>query len=327
MSLIERIKQFVAWVGGAVAGLSVLFYAAGYLAYRTHTNMLGLTSVVDYQHEQLLYEGAKFFLTVGAYLLQMFFVIGLVLLIALVIVMLLRQVGGIERRWQGATTWLRGARERTNKKYPGLPGTVALVLFAAAFIWHTERFFYPLQDLYTDIEFLLYQTPPEKPPASCVRLGGDENGAKTVAAWLLLGEQCRAWLLAEFRQLLAAYVLLLFALGYVALAPHAAERSLLYRIATGTLAAYAVLYTVMLPMAFGVLVRSPIYPVITVKTATGGGSARSELLLLNKNERGILVWDRAARSAAWLPVDAATEIYVQGQANLFSRPPKGGTKP
>jgi hypothetical protein len=52
---IDSLKGFVAWVGGAVAGLSVLFYAAGYLAWRAHTNMLGLTGVIDFPHEQLLY--------------------------------------------------------------------------------------------------------------------------------------------------------------------------------------------------------------------------------------------------------------------------------
>jgi hypothetical protein len=90
----EQIKQFITWIGGAVAGLSILFYAAGYLVYRAHVSMLGLNGVIDYPQEHLLYEGAKFYFTVGAYLLHSFFVLGLASLIALIFLMVLRQLGG-----------------------------------------------------------------------------------------------------------------------------------------------------------------------------------------------------------------------------------------
>ena len=332
MLMIEGIKQFVAWIGGAVAGLSILFYAAGYLVHRAHTNMLGLTGIIDFPHEQLLYEGAKFFFTVGAYLLKSFVVIGITLLIAGILLMLLRQIVWLDRAGRAVTTWVRARRDRLNERHPALLGACALALLAGVFVVHTDRFLYPLQDLYTRMEHLLYRSPPANPPAGCgipEPAGATDADGTLVAVthWLQQGEKCRDRLLGEFRRLLAGYFLLLIALGYFALPRQTQEPSLVYRIAIGTLATYGVLYTLLLPMAFGVLVRSPIYPVITLKSRAGAVDISSPVHLLNKNDRSLLVWDRAVRKATWLPADAATQIDVHRQANLFALPAQEGAEP
>jgi hypothetical protein len=105
------------------------------------------------------------------------------------------------------------------------------------------------------------------------------------------------------------------------------KRSTIYRVAITTLTAYGVLYTLLLPMAFGVLVRSPIYPVITLKAKTTPPEGAARLMLLNTREDALLVWDATGREAAWLPTDDTTEIHVHGQANLFEVPPREGVKP
>src|SRR5512132_2564428 len=114
----EHVKQFISWVGGAVAGLSILFYAAGYLVYRAHVNMLGLTGIVEYPHEQLLYEGAKFYFTVCAYLLKSFFVIGITLLMLVILAMLLRHIGWLDRAALRASAWSRARVARWNERRP-----------------------------------------------------------------------------------------------------------------------------------------------------------------------------------------------------------------
>ena len=323
---IDSLKGFVAWVGGAVAGLSVLFYAAGYLAYRAHTNMLGLTGVIDFPHEQLLYEGAKFFLTVGAYLLNGLFVIGIALLVALIVGTLLRQMGWLDRIVRNTSQGLRAWRDRLRARHPRLLDTCTLLLLAILFVIHSDRFYYPLQDVYPRIERLVYQAP--APAAACPAVAATDDGAmRAVTLWLQQGEKCRPVLLAEFRRLLAGYLLLLLVVGYFAFSRPLKKRSTIYRVAIATLTAYAVLYTVLLPMAFGVLVRSPIYPVITLKAKATPPEGAARLMLLNKRDDALLVWDAVGRKAAWLPTDDTMEIYVHGQANLFEVPSPEGVKP
>ncbi|HSQ03199.1 MAG TPA: hypothetical protein VLN59_04125 [Burkholderiales bacterium] len=320
----EQIKQFIAWIGGAVAGLSILFYAAGYLVYRAHINMLGLAGVIDYPHEQLLYEGAKFYFTVGAYLLKNFFVVGIAVLIALILVMLLRQIGWVDRGVRFVADWLHARRDRWNARHPALLRACLLAVLGALFVIHTDRFFYPLQDLYTGIEQLLYRPPPPRMPANCAVPGGANADIVTaVTLWLQQGETCRYELLSEFRRILAGYLVLLAA-AYFALHKERTDSSTVSRIGIGTLAVYGVLYTLLLPVAFGVLVRSPIYPVITLKSKAAAGDASPTLQLLDRNDRSLLVWDARARIAAWLRADSAVEIDVRGQANLFSPPPPAG---
>ncbi|HWI13080.1 MAG TPA: hypothetical protein VNT02_02455 [Burkholderiales bacterium] len=318
----EHVKQFISWVGGAVAGLSILFYAAGYLVYRAHVNMLGLTGIVDYPHEQLLYEGAKFYFTVCAYLLKTFFVVGITVLLLVILGMLLRHIGWLDRAIGRAGTSLRARIATWNARRPALLRAVVLALLALLFVLHTDRFFYPLEDLYTGIENLLYTKPAaEFAPRCTVGSAPGERPDDMVSAvttWLQQGERCRPQLLGEFRRLLAGYLLLLVA-GYFALTYRELRHTAVYRAGTVTLVVYGVLYTLLLPVAFGVLVRSPVYPYVVVKK-DGAGVASSARHLLHRQENALLVWDPAARKATWMRADTAVvEIDVLGQANLFSR--------
>ncbi len=319
----DQVKQFITWIGGAVAGLSILFYAAGYLVYRAHINMLGLSGVVDYPHEQLLYEGAKFYFTVGAYLLKSFFVVGIAVLMLVILAMLLRHVGWIDRAASRATAWAKTAVMRWNERRPALLRACVLALLGVLFVLHTDRFFYPLEDLYTGIEHLLYAAPPAAQPSQCVVPGTAGRHADDMVAavtlWLQQGETCRFQLLGEFRRLLAGYLLLLAA-GYFALRHQGLRHTTVYRVGTVTLAVYGALYTLLLPVAFGVLVRSPVYPLVALKGKAGSGDDPT-LYLLHRQEHALLVWNPQTRKAAWLPADRATvEIDVLGQGNLFARP-------
>jgi hypothetical protein len=320
----DQVKQFISWIGGAVAGLSILFYAAGYLVYRAHINMLGLSGVVDYPHEQLLYEGAKFYFTVVSYLLKSFFVIGIALLLVVITAMLFRQIGWIDRAITTGTTWTRSRMAHWNARRPALLRAFLLAMLGVLFVLHTDRFFYPLQDLYGGIEHLLYVPSSANAPARCaIPAAGHEADEMAIAVttWLRQGEICRSQLLGEFRRLLAGYLLLLVG-GYFALRHRTFSNTLVYRVGTATLVVYGVLYTLLLPVAFGVLVRSPVYPVIAIKPGP-----RPALHLLHRHERTLLVWDAAARKAIWLAGESAgAEFEVYGQANLFV-PVKGATAP
>lgn len=320
MSALDSLKQFIAWIGGALGALSVMFYAAGYLAHRAHVNMLGLNGVLSYTHDQLLYEGAKFFFTVGAYSLNVMFATGLVILITIVALMFLRQIRWINRVSGAVTRWVARSRNAASQRHPRLTVAVMLGALGVALVLHTERFFYPLQDLYAGVENVLYarSTAAGGTPCGSAR---QQTTTLTVTRWLLLGEDCRGHLLLTFRDSVIGYLILLAALAY-ANGRKKRSRAIADRIVSATLLAYGCLYTLLLPAAFGILVRSPIYPEITVKPKGGAVTVHSALHLLDRTGPSVLVWDRRAGRATWLPPEAAAEITVHGQSNLLK--PLGG---
>ena len=64
MELLQRLKESIAWLGGALAAVTAICYATGYFAFHAHLTMLGLGRVVDFKHEDMLLEGGRFFFVV-----------------------------------------------------------------------------------------------------------------------------------------------------------------------------------------------------------------------------------------------------------------------
>ena len=46
MDLVQRLKESITWLGGALAAIAALCYAAGYLSFHAHLTMLDRKSVV-----------------------------------------------------------------------------------------------------------------------------------------------------------------------------------------------------------------------------------------------------------------------------------------
>ena len=110
MELLQRLKESIAWLGGALAALTAICYATGYYAFHAHLTMLGLGRVVDFKHEDMLLEGARFFFAVTAHLLQMMLALGAggvsVLVSVLVMLALLGEIGPLARSGRRAREWL-----------------------------------------------------------------------------------------------------------------------------------------------------------------------------------------------------------------------------
>src|SRR4030095_8888679 len=51
VTIASRIKRFVLWLGGSLAGITALLYAAGYLVTRSHLHMLGLYGFVEFDND------------------------------------------------------------------------------------------------------------------------------------------------------------------------------------------------------------------------------------------------------------------------------------
>lgn len=323
MELVQRLKESITWFGGALAALTAICYATGYFAFHAHLTMLGLGQVVDFQHEAMLVEGARFFFTVTAYLLNMSLALGAGLVGVLVLCALLREIGPINRGWRRFSEWFGIRRSQLDVARPALAGTLLLAALTVLLILHTDRFFYPLLEL-GRIDSLLFR--PGMPVATDCRtlipataVGLD----RAVAASLLMqGGRCSAFLLGEFRRLLDGYLVLLITLSLAFAFNPVVRPMMLMRAVRIVLAAYGMVYTLLLPVDFGILVRAAVYPVARLEFK-GGAVVKGNLLA--RSDKNLLLWLPTERKAVWYASETIATTEVVGQENLFSHP-AGGAK-
>ena len=323
MELFQRLKESIAWLGGALAALTAICYATGYYSFHAHLTMLGLGQVVDFKHEDMLLEGARFFFAVTAHLLQMVLALGAGLVSVLVLLAFLGEIGPLRRGWRRFGEWFSQRRVALDAARPALTSTVLLAALVLVLIAHTDRFFYPLLAL-GRIDSLLFRSG-GLATADCRALVpvADFGLQPAVAASLLMqGERCGNILLVEFRRLLDGYLVLLIAIGLSFSFLPLIRPPILARIFRIVLAVYGMVYTLLLPVDFGILVRAAVYPLASLQFK-GGAVVKGNLM--TRNDKSILLWLPAERKAMWFPSESIATIQVIGQDNLFSHP-EGGAK-
>ncbi|CDS54538.1 hypothetical protein [Polaromonas sp. CG9_12] len=323
MELLQRLKESIAWLGGALAALTAICYATGYYAFHAQLTMLGLGRVVDFKHEDMLLEGARFFFAVTAHLLQMLLALGAGGVSVLVVLALLGEIGPLARSGRRAREWLIRRRAALAAARPALKGTLLLTALVVLLIAHTDRFFYPLLAL-GRIDSLLFRSGAQA-TADCralIPVAGSGLPPDVAASLLMQGERCNVFLLAEFRRLLDGYLVLLMAVGASFSFSTAIRPEMLARACRLVLAAYAMVYTLLLPVAFGILVRAAVYPLASLEFKDGALASGN---LMTRNDKNLLLWLPADRKAVWYPSETIARLQVTGQANLFLVP-EGGAK-
>ena len=322
MELFQRLKESIAWLGGALAALTAICYATGYYSFHAHLTMLGLGQVVDFKHEEMLLEGARFFFALTAHLLQMVLALGAGLVSLLVLFALLGEIGPLRRGWGRFAEWINARRLALGTARPTLTSTLLLALLVLLLIAHTDRFFYPLLAL-GRIDSLLFRTGAHAADCRALIPLADIGLKPAVAAALLMqGERCSGLLLGEFRRLLDGYLVLLIAISLSFSFTPPIRPQVLARAFRVVLAVYGMVYTLLLPVDFGILVRAAVYPVASLEFK---GDAVVRGNLMTRNDKNVLLWLPTERKAMWYPSDSIATIQVIGQDNLFSHP-EGGTK-
>lgn len=294
--------------------MTALCYGCGYFSYHAHLTMLGLNGTVDFPHDQMLLEGAQFLLVLlSALLLDAF--LGIVILIVAGLAWL------IVRRANPVPLGARNVRQRAMLRYhdatiahPHLfPGIVLLAL-AMLLGWHYDLYFETLKALGTAAHLLFAQVP----PSACNGLEHADPGAvANIAAGIITrGETCRTDLQGEFTWLVEGYFLLLVIVALVM--SRAGERlpGPVRTVVKASVGLYAGIYTLWLPVAYGILARAPIYPLADV-ALTGGGMDHG--WLLSRNSDGLLLWRDASRSAIWYPPSRTGQVRVTAVGNIFSQ--------
>jgi len=323
MELLDRLKASIAWLGGALAALTAICYATGYYAFHAHLTMLGLGQVVDFKHEDMLLEGARFFFAVTAHLLQMVLALGAGGAGLLALLAFLGEIGPLARRARLGRAWLGSRCAALDAARPALRGMLLLAALVALLMAHTDRFFYPLLAL-GRIDSLLFRAGAQA-TADCRALIPDTGSGlppAVASALLMQGERCGVFVLAEFRRLLDGYLVLLAAIGLSFSLQALIRPPLLARACRLVLAVYGMVYTLLLPIGFGILVRTAVYPLASLELKAGAPASGN---LMARNDKNLLLWLPAERRAVWYPSESIARLQVTGQSNLFSRP-EGGAR-
>lgn len=297
-------RGFIVGLGGALAGITAILYACGYLVSRAHLSMLGLYGLIDFSHDYILQEGAKFFL-VTAYSVGRDMV--LPLLAILTPIALIGIVLGLRLR-ATAARWCDALRSRfLHVDARPLARAIAFIVLFILFLWHSDiyldKFERPL--CYAN---LLYA---DGGTAQCGAAGG--QGADSLRNALFATD--KALLLAAFQELaigLAEAILIAYLTWRVTLP----WRWRAWCVAPPYFA--TALYLLLLPMDYGVLQRPANYPRIAL-TFDGAPALAADgpVFLLNKSSSDFVVWGAASRKLFWIPAGSVKRAEIDGAYDLF----------
>lgn len=294
---VSTFNGIIGWIGASIAGLTALCYGAGYFVIHTHLAMLGFSGIVDVPTNQLLLEGGRFFF----YTLEKILLAGMVIvLIPTGLYLLGRSVHHIppihrHRAVVGLRRILAGDRAQRIGSY-ALP-LLAIVLV----VWHFNYYYDAVGTLQrlSNLAFVPAEVP---------------GFAAEVVPLITSGsEKDRDILIATYLQFVFNYTAFISALWIVI---YRAGSTPLGKIAKGFFILYTALLTVSLPLAFGILVRTPLYPA-TIVTLKMGAPVKG--LMLQRSEHSVLLWRPDERRAVSLEAGEISRIESMGELDIFQK--------
>ncbi len=301
MNLTKGIALFIGWLSGSLAGIGAILYAAGYLLTSAQLNMLGLSGLVVYGHDHYVQEGGRFTIAVagllGEILLNLLIAAGF---LSLPVLLILGPIAYWKRERLGLTEpdWLKRLPERLDRKWHGAWRILAIAVLLVLLFATSEdpqSFNAPLA-----ISGLLFshETPVDGSLADLL-LSGNSARLKAFFANSLLME-----LKAGTLSLLAWHVAAPWRLRLLVTAPF----FLIF-----------FLYSLLLPMLYGVLQRQITLPVVTLSVdGPWPGSDAAKLILLNKSDGAFVLWDVESKKVLWLPAGAVRSAQIRQMEPLFA---------
>jgi hypothetical protein len=311
MGLLKGVTVFIGWLSGSLAGIGALLYACGYLVTFAHLNLLGIDHLLAASNERFIQQGARFLAVTGELLtrkllglLAVFLLLAIVPVTVYVVLSRFRPdaLGRMKNTW-GA------AKARVTALHQHLPWSadvslylVLLVLLFSYLLSYLPEFIPPLtlsDLLYTDVD-----------------AGASGRSLKEkLRCWLLTADS--GHLRSHFSALLDAELL---AIAFAALAWHVTRRRSQRLLMVMPFLAVFVLYTVYLPMLYGVLVHPTNYNGITFPGAERiEQPATSSFFLLQKTNDDFLVWDSARKTVLWIPKTDVKSAEIGPGTALFKR--------
>jgi hypothetical protein len=285
----------IGWLSGALTTLSVLLYAFGYLATRAHLTSLGIDGgFLTYDNPRLLLCGVGFVIDsvslLGTSLIYVWYPL-LLLAGGSALVGMLLQRGRMAR--------LRAALDRMRPWYPHLSYGALVVVLAG----HLEPALGPFRATLGVVD-RLYESHLHLRPTGDADVDAIREALQT----------CNRGALAQYYASLLGVELLA-----VLLLIAAANVTASWRFHTLLVAPFGIvvlLYSVLLPMAYGVLRMPERFSTVRM---VGGGDLGGEVAgttyrLMGRTEREVMLWDPGRRRVVCLPAD-----HLRGM--MFIRPP------
>lgn len=308
MTLLRGIAVAIGWLSGALAGIGAGFYACGYLITRAQLHLFGVSGFFPLSADHFVQEGAKFLVAISKWAMETILQVSAFALVVLAVFLVV---------WVPLVRWrpslrgdLAGVRGRivaaVARLHEGLPWSAAFSVYLvllALLVWVLEtyrlRFEAPL-----GISNILHLASPP---------GGDAPEPRITT-----------WLLSEDRRRLAAYFTdLLDAETRVILLLIAAWRVttvLGHRVALLTpFVVTLALYTILLPMTYGVLVLPTSYNIVTLHLREPSGQSPSRFFLLSSTDQEFVVWDPNVRTVLWVPKRDVGRAEVHRVQSLFDK--------
>jgi hypothetical protein len=326
VGILRTFATFIGWLAGALAGVSAIFYAIGYLITRSHLTLLGIYGLFDEGNVQLITKGAMFTLSIasfaGAVLLPLSALFGVGALFVWLVILILRYCGLTEFIQTQTEPFIKWAQKPS---FNVVLYVALLLLLVRHYDLYSESFQSPLL-----ISNVLYNSNDgrhtELSDDGNSKVSSSRQSAATrfhdpdsadidnIRQWLEKGNTKGAH--DHFRMLLWGEVfagLLLAAAWHVTIEWQ--QRALWLSYFAINFAAY----TVSLPMIYGVLVDPIEYPVITLDSSDQSLThAVGKLFLLNKTDQEFVLWDSHDKRILWIPKSEVKWAAVQQTENIFA---------
>ena len=309
MKLLRGIAVAVGWLSGSLAGISAVVYACGYLITRAQLHLFGVSGFFPLSADHFMQEGAKFLVVIGQQAIETLLGVvafALVVLAAFLVVWLplVRWLPSLQLDLVNARARVVAAVARIHERLPWSPAFSIYLVLLVLLVWLLEtyrtRFAAPLE-----VSNILHLMPP--PPAG-------DSAERRITAWLLAEDWRR--LETYFTDLLDAetrVILLLIAAWHV-------TSALARRVALLTPFVFALaLYTLYLPMAYGVLMRPTSYNIVALHFRERSVESPLLFFLLSSTDHEFVVWDANARTVFWVPKSEVRRADVHRVQGLFAK--------
>jgi hypothetical protein len=302
-TLFKGIAAFIGWLASSLAGLGAILYAIGYLITAAQLHLLGIAPLVTYGHEHYLQEGGNFFIAVGPEILLIFLAFGATFIVFSVLPA--AALYGAQRWTASRHAALLGRLSQAGRRWgwfariAAYGALILILLFVCRLCLDPQSFGEPLT-----LSNLLFAAPEH---------AAMTPSAERVRALLIAGDRPRLDGIFSLRLYYDVLVACLLAMSW-----HLAANWRFPALAVAPFAIVFLLYTILLPMLYGVLKRQIQFPVVTLTlSGEATGTAASPLFLLSKGEQDFVLFRPLERKVVWLPRDQVRSLDVTGFAPIL----------
>jgi len=309
VKLLRGIAAGLGWLSGSLAGVGAIVYACGYLITRAQLHLFGVSGFFPLGADHFMQEGSKFLVVIGQRTIETLlgvvaFAVAAIVVLMVVWLPLMRWRPSLRLDVGNGRARVGTVVARIHEHLPWSPAFSIYLVLLVLLVWLLEtyrsRFAAPLE-----VSNILHLIPP---------LPLDDSTEQRITGWLLAEEWHR--LEAYFSDLLDAEtraVLLLIAAWHV-------TASLARRVALLTPFVIAVaMYTLYLPMAYGVLMRPTSYNIVALHFRDRSVDLPSLFFLLSSTEQEFVVWDANLRRVLWIPKGEVNRAEIHRVQTLFAK--------